>query len=109
MSASLVGTIRGIFACANLNAGGFPSLTNSRGFSGVALNGPGDYTLETQNGLNLLPDGGGLAFVSILGSVPGLSSTEQVDATHLRVRTTDSAGVPLDANFSIYIQDIGPV
>ena len=108
MSATLVGTIRGLFACANLTAQVGPLLTNSRGFVGAARNGAGDYTLETQQGLTLLGDGGGIAQVTPYGATPCCYSVEQVDSTHLRVRTTDAGGLAVEANFGISIQDVGP-
>jgi len=108
MSATLVGTIRGLFACANLTAQVGPLLTNSRGFVGAARNGVGDYTLETQQGLTLLGDGGGIAQVTPYGAIPCCYSVEQTDSTHLRVRTTDAGGLAVEANFGISIQDLGP-
>lgn len=108
MSATLVGTIRGLFACANVTAQVGPLLTNSRGFSGVARNGAGDYTLTMQDGLTLLGDNGGIAKVQTYGATPGLNSVEQLSPTTLRVRTLDAAGAALEANFGIQIQDVGP-
>ena len=108
MSATLIGTVRGYFALGNVKAGILPVLNSARGFSGVSPNGPGDYTLTLQDGLTLNADGGGIALVQVYGSTPGESAIEQVDATHLRVRTIDNAGAPLDADFGIAIQDVGP-
>jgi hypothetical protein len=109
MSATLVGTIRGLFAIGNVTAQVGPVYTAMRGFVSPPLrNGAGDYTLTLQDGLTLNTDGGGTAKVQAYGATPACTSVEQVDATHLRVRTTDAAGAALEANFGIEIQDVGP-
>lgn len=108
MPATLVGTVRGLFACANLTAQVGPFLTNNRGFVGAVRNGAGDYTLELQQGLTLQGDNGGIAMLTPYGATPACYSIEQVDATHLRCRTFDAGGLALEANFGIMIQDVGP-
>jgi len=109
MPGTLVGTVRGLFAIANVvNNGVAAAYNSSRGFLGPPVrNGLGDVTLTLQDGLLLNSDGGGTAKVTVYGAVPLQSSVEQVDSTHLRVRT-NAAGDPTDAGFSIELQDVGP-
>jgi uncharacterized protein (DUF2236 family) len=108
MSATLVGTIRGLFATCNVTAQVGPVLTNARGVTAVVRNGVGDYSLTLQDGINFLGDGGGIPMVQAYGATPALNAVEQVDPTHVRVRTVDAAGVALEANFGFTLQDIGP-
>jgi hypothetical protein len=109
MSATLVGTVRGLFAVASVNNDGLSAAFSvERGFAGPAVrNGVGDVTLTLQDGLLLSADGGGTAQLTVFGSKPAASSVEQVDANTLRVRT-EVAGVPADVSFCIELQDVGP-
>ena len=109
MSATLVGTVRGLFGIGNLNAQVNPFLTASRGFVlPPTRNGVGDHTLTLKDGLVLNDDGGGVCLVTPYGSIPVLCSVEQLNPTQLRVRTSEPDGDPIDVNLGILIQDVGP-
>ncbi len=108
MPGTLVGTVRGLFACASVKASD-GTLTNNRGFASCVHTGTGDHLLTLQQGLTLKDDNGGLCFIQSFGTAGTISTVVQASATTLQVLTTTHAGAPADLDFNIMIQDVGPV
>jgi len=85
-------------AAANVNypAPGAPAFDGSpNGFSEVLVrNGPGDFTLELDQDLNVMDRT--VHATPYSGATVAIVTTEDVDDTHVRIRTFDAAGAALD-------------
>lgn len=88
-------------------AGGVPTLQANRGFSAVADNGAGDFTLTMDNAQALLTAGNVQATVA--GALFGVVTCEVASATTIRCRVWDAAGMALDnVGFWIRVTPISP-
>ena len=104
---SLASQVLGLNACAVVPAGA-AAFTRQRGFAGLVHNGAGDVTLTLKNGLDFA-NGAGYALVQIhAAAAAGPTTVQYVDATHIRVLTTNAAGAATDEAFSIEVKEIGP-
>jgi|SRR5271163_706391 len=116
MSATLVGVVRGLFAIGKCSTDDdVTSFDINRGFVGVTRIGAGEYLLEMQDGVNLsdsataLVQCYGTAAVFTSGLEAVVSQNIGGDLTDLTVWITTAAGVPIDADFAIQVQDVNPV
>lgn len=76
-------------------AGGVPSYTSQRGFSGTIVdNGPGDFTLTFDNAVD--PTARTVQVTPTSGATFATATVQDVDDASVRIRTFDAAGVALD-------------
>ena len=93
---------------ASVTGGAAPFYLRQRGFApAIVRTGAGDITLELREGLDLA-GGNGICLSGLNGADAGRMAVQVVDATHLRIRTFDGAGVAADLSFWLALMPIGP-
>lgn len=105
---SMTENVQGYHALASVTGGNPATYNRQRGFAAaIVRNGAGDHTLELKEGLDLA-GGNGVCLGGLNADQAGQIGIQVVDATHLRVRTMDAAGVAADLSFWLALMPIGP-